>query len=76
MMQGRCGRVASGCSFQPAPPRHFSCSNFTESYWSEFNFSADAPGDVPSTVPRLWDLDQEQVGYDAHGTTHKLTWTA
>ncbi len=68
--------ILAGCSFQPAPPRHFSCSNFTESYWSEFNFSADSLEDLTFAVLKLWDLDQEQVGYDVHGTTHILTWTA
>ena len=69
--------ILMGCSFQPPPPQPFSCTSFSESFWSEFNFYADSLEDVLPTVLRLWDLDKEQVSYKVvHGTTPTLSWTA
>lgn len=69
--------ILAGCSFQPAPPRPFSCSSFTESFWSEFDFDADPLEDVTSTVLRLWDLDLEQVSYEVvPEISSTLSWTA
>ena len=44
------------------PPLPFLCANFTESYWTEFNFNVDTPDDVVATVNRLWGLDEDRIG--------------
>lgn len=43
------------------PPLPFSCANFTEHYWVEFNFGIDSTDDVTSTVSRLWDTKEERL---------------
>ena len=43
------------------PPLPFSCANFTESYWPEFNFNVDSTDDVASTVYALWGLEKERL---------------
>ena len=52
--------IILGCA-HPPPPLFFSCANFTEAYWSEFNFGSDSPTDVVSTVSRLWEIDKDKV---------------
>ena len=42
-------------------PLPFSCANFKETYWAEFNFGVDSPTDVASTAARLWGIDLDSI---------------
>ena len=58
------------------PPLPFSCANFTESYWSEFDFNVDSQDDVASTVSRLWGIDKGKLGIeeDRWGNPYAVYW--
>ena len=57
------------------PPLPFSCANFTEAYWAEFNFGIDSPEDVVSTVNRLWGIDEDKVRVEElWGTLSGVSW--
>ena len=58
------------------PPLPFSCANFTESYWSEFDFAGDLPDDVTSTASRLWDIDKEKLVIEENrwGNPYSVNW--
>ena len=58
------------------PPLPFSCANFAETFWTEFNFSADSPADVAATAPRLWGIDEDKVRVDEElwGTVSRVAW--
>lgn len=53
--------VLAGCTGQSSP-LPFSCANYKESHWPEFNFSVDSPAEVASTVSRLWDIEERELG--------------
>lgn len=63
------------------PPLPFSCTNFTESYWTEFNINVDTSEDVVSTVNRLWGIDEDGFGLfevltfeNRWGTPSEVSW--
>lgn len=56
---------ASGFS-GPSPtitgtPQPLPCAIFSETYWGEFGFGIDSPGDVIATVARLWAIDEARI---------------
>ena len=57
--------IFTGCYVGQSPPAmdppSFSCTKFAESHWQEFEFGADSPTDVISSVVNLWDIDSDQV---------------
>lgn len=67
--------ILTACAYQPLtlPPV---CASFTASYWAEFNFNADSPADVVSTVSRLWGIDQDELRIrdDRWGKPHAVFW--
>ena len=58
------------------PPLPFSCANFKETYWAEFNFGIDSPTDVASTAARLWGIDLDNIRVDERmwGTVSNVNW--
>ena len=54
----------------------FSCANFKETYWAEFNFGIDSPTDVASTAARLWGIDLDNIKVDERmwGTVTNVSW--
>ena len=57
------------------PPLPFSCANFTETYWAEFDFGVDSTADVASTVFRLWGIDEDKVRVEElWGTLSGVSW--
>ena len=54
----------------------FSCANFKESHWPEFNFSVDSPAEVASTVFRLWGVEERKLGVtrDRRGNIGLIYW--
>ncbi len=64
------------CGTYLLPPLPFPCANFTETYWSEFNFNVDTPDEVASNVFRLWGIENSKLDRyeDIWGNLIGLRW--